>query len=163
MVQHSCTTIQGTWVTHVKVNYSVQITEHIMIVTWPKTTSQTLICHWTAVSFDNCHCFDITTFLFIQNCIIFLWDLISRTGKSTSCTFLRPSKRVRPGLWGGQFMCKSEPLIHHLSLMNSGIVTIEYDCTFMEENIYWWNNLVIQCIHVTIWIHFITMSWDLTN
>ena len=41
-----------------------------------------------------------------------------------------------------------EPLFHNLSLMNPGIVILEYVCAIREEKIHWWIKVVIQCIQV---------------
>ncbi|KAJ0003134.1 hypothetical protein NQD34_018174 [Periophthalmus magnuspinnatus] len=67
-----------------------------------------------------------------------------------SNTSQRFSMGLRSGLCGGQSMCESmlpEPLIHNLSLMNPGIVILEYARAIREEKNPL-NNLIIQYIQV---------------
>lgn len=43
-----------------------------------------------------------------------------------------------------------DPLFHNVSSINSGIVILQKACVIREEEIYWWNNLVIQEVQLVL-------------
>lgn len=76
--------------------------------------------------------------------------------KDLPITFQRFSMGRRVWLYGGHSICEndvSEPLLHNGSLMNPGIVLVEYVLAIRKEEICWWNSMVIQVALISFLWH----------